>query len=563
MEMANIFRDSVNQEKIKFRNKEYNNLKKTKPNISFQKAYDLLEGPEYCICCGRKARFVSLKLGYSKYCSEKCYDIDNGYDLPTLIDRIKKGWNPTPKNFIKIKNIHNLNTKQLYDLIYGPGKCEHCGSEPSFVNFKQGYLKYCCVSCSNHYKDYKRTKEQNDIIQEKRKKTCLSKYGVDHNFKLLDKSGTKNIMHKDNCSELSLNAKKNKKKTMLDRYGRTAPYEAYYITNRKNLTQEYIMENFIENNKFDIQSAMLYYNCSRTYFNKFDLPKKLNIGEEWIYSIIGGKRNDRTIIKPLELDILNEEYQIGVEYNGLMFHSSGKSTHSTFNNPKYICKHLFKTNECEKKDIQLFHIFENEFLDTKKRCIWGSVLNSKLNKTNRIFARKCQVQEIDNSLYREFCEKNHLQGFGNASVKIGLFYESKLVSIMSFGKSRYNKSVDWELIRFCSELNTTVVGGASKLLKYFERTYQPKSIISYANRRWSQGYLYEKLGFEFIENTNPNYFYFLPNENILYSRVKYQKHKLKDKLDVFDPKLSETENMYNNGYRKIYDCGNKKYIKKY
>jgi len=243
--------------------------------------------------------------------------------------------------------------------------------------------------------------------------------------------------------------------------------------------------------------------------------------------------------------------------NTLVWHSSGNS--KLPNKDKDY--HLNKTEQCETQGIQLFHIFENEWLE--KQEIWKSVLNSKLNRTNRIYARKCSIRELDNSLYREFCEKNHLQGYGNASVKIGLFYNNELKTLVSFGKSRYDKSIEWELIRFCSKLNTSVIGGASKLLKYFERNYNPESIISYANRRWSQGNLYDKLGFNFVGNTNPNYFYFKPNENILYSRVKFQKHKLKDKLDLFDPNLTETENMYQNGYRKIYDSGNKKYIKYY
>ena len=131
---------------------------------------------------------------------------------------------------------------------------------------------------------------------------------------------------------------------------------------------------------------------------------------------------------------------------------------------------------------------------------------------------------------------------------------------MSFSKSRFNKNIEWELLRFCTKINTQVIGAASKLLSYFIKNFNPNSIISYANRRWSNGKLYEKLNFKYIGATKPNYFYFIPNENILYSRVKFQKHKLKDILPVYDYSLSETINMYNNGYRKIYDCGNLKYI---
>jgi hypothetical protein len=146
---------------------------------------------------------------------------------------------------------------------------------------------------------------------------------------------------------------------------------------------------------------------------------------------------------------------------------------------------------------------------------------------------------------------------------MGLYYNNILVSIMTFGKPRFNKKVEYELIRFCTKKNLTVQGGGSKLLKAFEKTYKPKSLLSYANRRWSTGNFYIKVGFNFIENTKPNYFYFLPNEKILYSRNKFQKHKLKNLLDYYIEEKTETENMYNNNYRKIYDSGNKVFIKEY
>lgn len=283
----------------------------------------------------------------------------------------------------------------------------------------------------------------------------------------------------------------------------------------------------------------------------------------FISEFYSAKEDDKSLISN-EIDILVSELKFGIEYDGLLSHSYGYSKISYYNN-FYIDKnyHLQKTKECESKGYQLFHIFENEYLDQNKKNIWLSIIKNKLNSSDKIYARKCSIKEISNSEYKQFTEHNHLQGYGIASIRLGLFYNDELVSIMSFGKSRYNKSIEYELIRFCSKLNTQIIGGASKLLKHFERTYNPESIISYANRRWSQGHLYEILGFEFSHNTDPNYFYFRINENILYSREKFQKHKLKNKLELFDSELSETENMFNNGYRKIYDCGNKVYVKKY
>ena len=122
---------------------------------------------------------------------------------------------------------------------------------------------------------------------------------------------------------------------------------------------------------------------------------------------------------------------------------------------------------------------------------------------------------------------------------------------MTFCKSRFNKNFEWELSRFSSSKH--VIGGASKLLKYFERIYKPKSLITYADRRYSQGNLYYKLGFTFSHFSSPNYFY--TKGNMRFNRIQCQKHKLNKILgDKFNKDLSENENMYLNGYNKIYDC---------
>jgi hypothetical protein len=219
---------------------------------------------------------------------------------------------------------------------------------------------------------------------------------------------------------------------------------------------------------------------------------------------------------------------------------------------------LNKTNECADNNIELFHIFENEFLDRTKKEIWLSMILSKLGRTNKIHARKCTVRLISSEESKEFLTKNHMQGSSKSNIRLGLFYEEALVQVMTF---RTHEKYEWEIARLASLINYTIVGGASKLLNYFKKNYSPNSILSFANRRWSSGNLYEKLGFKFIADTPPNYFYFRVNENILYPREKFQKHKLRGILDSFDESRTEIENMLDNGYRIIYDSGNKKYVK--
>ena len=132
---------------------------------------------------------------------------------------------------------------------------------------------------------------------------------------------------------------------------------------------------------------------------------------------------------------------------------------------------------------------------------------------------------------------------------------------MTFGKCRFDKRHEWEMLRFCSKLNTRVVGGAGKLLRHFEKNLCPKSLVTYADRRWSQGRLYNALGFDFVENSPPGYFYVKGCRR--YSRVKFQKHKLNDQLESFDPSKTEVQNMKDNGYFRVFDCGNMVFEKVY
>ena len=135
---------------------------------------------------------------------------------------------------------------------------------------------------------------------------------------------------------------------------------------------------------------------------------------------------------------------------------------------------------------------------------------------------------------------------------------------MTFSKPRFSKKYEWELVRFCNKCGYHIPGGASKLLKHFERTYHPRSIVSYADRRWSmksESTLYNRLGFSLVSESSPNYWYVKGSE--LFSRIQFQKHKLKAKLDKFDESKSEWHNMQDNGYDRIFDCGNLVFVKEY
>lgn len=265
--------------------------------------------------------------------------------------------------------------------------------------------------------------------------------------------------------------------------------------------------------------------------------------------------NTYDILKDKEIDIYLPDLNLGIEYNGLYWHSE------LYREKNY---HIEKFNKTKDK-IKLIQIFSDEW--NSKREIVKSRIKSLLGLNHKIYARKCIIKEITTEEKNQFLDKNHIQGKDKSLYKYGLFYNNVLVSVMTFGKPRVaigkkinNLENEWELVRFCSLLNTTVVGGANKLLSYFEKTHKPKSIYSFADNRWSNPYnnVYVTLGFKHINQSNPGYWYTKKFDE-RYHRYNFRKQKLKD-LGC-DISKTEWEIMEELGYYKIWDCGVSRYEK--
>lgn len=362
------------------------------------------------------------------------------------------------------------------------------------------------------------------------------------------------------------------KQTTLERYG-VFPYslkdynmESVEILRDKQKFEKYLMSidsgirswSYIAKN-LDIPVYLLH-----SYYNKYELTIPIrkvlssyieeNVREwleEWNIDYV---RNDRTMITPKELDFYIPSKNIAIELNGNWSHSTTSYGKFTPVSPSY---HLNKLKLCEDMNIRLIHLYEYEFQHTHRiKNYLKDLLDVNIT---RIYARKCEVKLLESVACKEFLNTYHIQGYKNASVNLGLFYNNELVSLMFFSKPRFNKTIEWELIRFVNKSGIRIVGGASKLFKYFLRNYSPNSIISYSNRDKFTGDIYKILGFDLDSYSPPNYVWV--KDNIVYTRYQCQKHKLSKLLgDKFDSSLSESDNMRNNYFNKIYDCGNAVYI---
>jgi len=216
---------------------------------------------------------------------------------------------------------------------------------------------------------------------------------------------------------------------------------------------------------------------------------------------------------------------------------------------------------CSNKKVRLIQIFEDEW--NLKKDIVKSKIESIIgsSKKERVYARKCEIREVNLEDARNFMEANHIQGYTAATLKLGLFYNNRLESLILLNRLRasmnkYNYQDSWDIIRFASNIEKIIVGGFGKLLKYFILNYSPKYIKTLADLRWSDSNnnMYEKLNFTISGEVEPRYFY--TDGKTREHRFAFRKDKIKEKYpDIFDNKLTEFEMMDKTNLWRIWDAG--------
>lgn len=257
---------------------------------------------------------------------------------------------------------------------------------------------------------------------------------------------------------------------------------------------------------------------------------------------------DRTVLNGKELDIYIPDKHLAVEVNGNYWHST------IFKEPSY---HQNKTLACLNKGILLISIFEYEWndLDTRHKIL--KMLENKLKPcTKTIYARNTEVKCVDKETSEKFLKQYHLQGYAPAIISLGLFDKDELIGIMTFGTPRFNNNYQYEIVRLAYKDNIVCVGGTEKLFSNFINIYKPESIISYCNISKFSGNTYKKLGMKEEYVSKPNYIWFRQSDNTLLHRYQTTKAQLL-KLGLGDETETEDDIMYQQGFLKIYDSGNK------
>jgi len=489
-------------------------------NIKSKEYYDkyIKKGHDgFCLNCGEPTTFRTMGTGgYRKFCSKICADsyhtknhnekivsqrISDNFIKCELCEKLFKNLQGVANH---IKQAHDISVQEYYDkfIMKDPKEkiCEVCGGKNKFWTITRGYMKACSRQCAARKPG--RILLIKDKLVSNRFDKITKKYPI-----LLDPD--------------KLKEEYKKSESVIDLHNKLSIPVTTLVRHLKRIGVEITTSNNISSGEEEVVRFLR--------------------DECGVVNII---RNTSTIIHPLHIDIYLPDYKLGIEFDGIYWHTESKIANKNY--------HLNKTASCENIDIQLLHIFENEWIN--KRPIWQSIIKNKIGKnSSRIYGRQCEVKVSDREMAKQFLEENHLQGKINASVHLGLYHQGVLVSLLSLGKSRYNKSYEYEILRFCNLLGTSVVGGFGKLYAHFLNRFNPKSIITYADKRYSDGKLYSKF-FTLSHTSPPNYWYVVNRE--LESRVKYQKHKLKDLLQVFDENMTEYENMLSNGFDRVWDSGN-------
>lgn len=532
--------------------------------------------------CGKHRSYIGFKNGFRSTCGhKKCYvkkrketcldkyGVDNPKKSKDILEKeqenIKKKWGG--KHYMESKQIrekfkstmiknHGVEWAQQSDYI----------KEKSIETWMSNPDKEEIIEKRNEKlinKTYKEKKEidnkKKEAIKEKFgsyenfidyrldkiKESSLEKYGTDHHFK------SSLVIKKRIDSYIN-----NKIKLVTDSLPNHISYvDRFYNDGLTDTKFNLLCDNC--KNEFTINRQLLFFRLKDNEDPCLTCNPILNgtsKSEKEVLSFIEENYNGKIIsnekIDSMELDIYLPELGIGIEFNGLYWHSD------VYKDKNY---HIDKTNHFKERNISVLHIWEDDWVF--KKDIVKSIILNKLSRSEKIYARKCEIKEIkDNKIIREFLNKNHLQGFVGSKYKIGLYYENELVSLMTFGSVRKsmgskNSGGDFELLRYCNRLNTSVIGAGSRLLKWFKQNISYNTLISYCDLSRYDGQFYLNLGFEQESVTKPNYYWIIDEQRK--HRFNYRKDRLVSL--GYDKNKTEVQIMNELGYYRIFDCGSLKF----
>lgn len=424
--------------------------------------------------------------------------------------------------------------------------------------------------------------------QSKLEETCLEKYGVRNPFQSeeVKEKIKKTNLEKYGVSHISLSPEIRKRaiQTCIEKYGSKNPCRNLDVQRKiseswksrvANFPEKYPVISFLRSDEFweaiklgeslvsisessgisyqTIASMLSNDEFKERFRNSYSYPKTqkqntiANHIEKLGFDVISNTKN---IITPYELDIYVPDKKFAMEFNGSAWHSE-----LMLSSAKARRVHFNKYKRCKSEGIELFHLFERTW-ETRQSQVMN-LLKSKLGCNEKIFARKCT---INNDHCPSFIDDNHIQPAPSLTKKyFNLLHDGEIVGSMTAATHhRLQLEDSIVLSRLCFKDGITVVGGASRLFKAFKiwaSSEGYKKIISWSDNIYTTGGIYQTLGFELEDESEPDYFYWDMRRNEYVAKQSQSKKKSKCPAH-----MTEREWAMERGLYRIYDCGKKRWV---
>ena len=474
-------------------------------------------------------------------------------------------------------------------------ECEDCNNETSISLYKynvnknrQGY--YGCKKCS----------------RKKFKKTCLYIYGDENPMKsqeIKDKIANSNMKkYGVKTTLLEKNTKEKIDQTKFEKYGTTEVLSSKDIREKGKVTlmEKFGVDSFSKTEEFrklgldtwkiNMDEKLKNYNitdyiinddktinmkCDLGHDHRFEIGfvnfyqrkeiqnsilctvcnkleshvsgKEIEI-VEFIKNNYNGKilTSDKSTLNGKELDIYLPDLNLAFEFNGIYWHSE------LYKDNDY---HKIKTESCENLNINLLHIWEDDYMFKKE--IVNSIILEKLNKLPTIInSSNCIIKEInDINIIKKFLNNNHIQSYIKSKINIGLFYKDELVSLIPIEPDDFFE-INYNILRFCNKINTDVINAQNTLLEYFIDKYEPREIYVIVDRNYYNHNSYNELNFKLTEILEPDYSYY----NNKVNRLKRLNKSIENDFEYL---LTENNNidaiMTKQNYYRVFNAGYLKY----
>ena len=414
-----------------------------------------------------------------------------------------------------------------------------------------------------------------ESIKTKSKKTMIAKYGVENPSKSeelrkkinetnLSRYGFSNpLQNPEIASKVSESRKMRReeiiesfKSTFMDRYGVDNPMKVPEFVDKiaQTMIRRYGVKSAIQVKEFRdkmIQTTLDRYGApfyvqSEDHNRKYSHIRISKINEKFIEFL-----NKRGIKSEPEFRIDSKFYDIHISGTNIVIEIDPTYTHNIIGNhwnsngidPDY---HLEKTVTAEKNGYRCIHVFDWDD--------WDKIIDLVAPK-KRIYARNCEVFFLNRDFGRQFLIDNHLQGSCRGQqLMLGLIHDGELYQIMTFGRSRYDKKHDLELLRLCTKRGYSVVGGASKLMKEAVTRFEVDNVISYCDRSKFNGVVYEKIGMKKIRETAPQEIWSNGQDKITANLLRQRGF---DQLfgTNYGKGTSNEQLMMEHGWLPVFDCG--------